>query len=151
MANTCDGPALILRWPPLIRGKVVGHGMTGHPIYETTCPDKELWKVSGLGSFDSIRFAKAVFKSPEDKCFLGGPDSLEAIIAMLSEGFVERDFRLYQVTESYLLFKMTKPNAKVTREQYALVDKVKQRFFQGPHIKAARLNVPTSFTVGSVD
>jgi hypothetical protein len=141
--------ALVLRGPPAIQGEVIGHSLTGLPHFKWTFPDEELWKIQGLGSFDSIRFARAVFNSPKDEKFLEGVDSLEAIIAMLSEGFAEGDFRLYQANDSYLFFDLAKPNARVTRVQYALLDKLKQRFFEGPHTKAARLGVPNTFCIGS--
>ena len=142
--------ALILRAPPAIQGDVIGHSPTGRPLFDWIFADQELWKIQGLGSFDSIRLAKAVFNAPDDENFIEGPDSLETIIAMLSEGFKEGDFKLHQVCGSFLSFELTKPNAKVTREQYALLDKLKQRFFKGPHIKAARLGVPNIFLIGSV-
>jgi hypothetical protein len=87
---------LILRYPPLIVGEVIGYTPKGKPTYRTTCPDIELWKVCGVGSFDSIWFAKVAFNSPDDKYFREGADSIEAIIALLSEGFEEGDFRLNQ-------------------------------------------------------
>jgi len=51
--------SVVLRQPPA-------------PSFEALLPDKELWKIWGLGSFNSIRFAKAVFSSPDDKYFLEG-------------------------------------------------------------------------------
>lgn len=127
--------SLILRRPPV-------------SSFEALPPDKELWKIQGLGSFDSIRFAKAVFNSPDDKLFREGVDSLEAIIAMLSEGFVEAEFKLNVVHPITLLFRLTKPNEKVTRKQYALMERLNKRFF-GCDAKAVEYCVPGSFAIGA--
>jgi len=126
--------SLILRQPPA-------------PFFRAPLPDKELWKIRGLGSFDSIRFAKVVFNSPEDKYFREGVDSLEAIITMLSEGFVEGESKLVWVSPNELLFDLTKPNAKVTRKQYGLLEKLNTRFF-GCSAKAANYCPPGGFSIG---
>ena len=65
---------------------------------------QELWKVKGLGSFDSIRFAKTFFHAPNDKYFIEGADSLEVIIDMVAEGFAEGDFKLVYASEAELVF-----------------------------------------------
>jgi len=118
------------------------------PFFRAPLPDKELWKIPGLGSFDSIRFAKTVFSSPDDECFLEGADSLEAIIAMLSEAFVEGEFKLAWVSPNELLFRSTKPNAKVTRKQHALLEILNTRFF-GCSAKAVDYCPPRGFSIGS--
>jgi len=130
---------LVLRYPPVLIW----------PAYPERT-DKELWKIRGLRSFDSIRFAKAVFNAPEDKYFLEGVNSLEAIIAMLSEGFGDGDFRLVHVSGAQLVFDLTKPNVNVTRKQYALLDKLNKRFFKGPHMRAVDSSPPFGFAIGAV-
>ena len=143
--------SLILRHPPVIVGEVIGHSPRGRPFYKTTCPDGELWKIRGLGSFDSIWFAKAVFNAPDDEYFLKGIASLQAIISALSEGFAEGDFKLHFVNGAYLVFDLITPNAKVTRKQYAILDKLIARFFTGgPHMRAALFCMPHSFVIGAI-
>ena len=128
--------SLILRWPPW---------PSGAPE-----PDIELWKIRGLGSFDSIRFAKFVFNSPADKLFCERVDSLEAIIGILSEGFVEGEFKLVWLDDYSLIFHLTKPFTKVTSKQYAVLDKINGRFF-GADMKTADASAPGSFQIGPLD
>jgi hypothetical protein len=144
---------LVLRYPPLIVGEVIGHSPKGKPMFSTICPDKELWRVQGIGSFDSIRLAKAAFNAPDDKYFREGVDSIEALIAMLSEGFSEGDFKLNHVNSALLCFALTKPNTTVTRKQHALLDKLIERFFygneMGKHMKSVHLSAPGFFAFGA--
>lgn len=144
---------LVLRYPPMIIGEVTGHSPKGRPFYRTTRQDKELWRIPNIGSFDSIRLAKAAFNAPEDKYFREGADSIEAIIAMLSEGFEEGAFRLNHVNPAMLSFELTMPNAKVTRKQHTLLDRLNERFFYtdstGKHMKSVYLNAPGSFSIGA--
>jgi hypothetical protein len=145
---------LILRHPPSIIGDPVGYSPKGKPTYRPTIQDGELWKVRGIGSFDSIRFAKAIFNAPADEYFREGVGSLEQIIAMLSEAFAERDFRLEYVNPAELLFTLTTVGATVTRRQYALLDKLKDRFFTtdatGKHMKSVHSSSPDSFVIGAL-
>ena len=110
--------------------------------------NRELWLIRGLGSFDSIRLAREVFNCPDDELFAVGVNSLEAIISMLSEGFVEEEFKLVLVSPVELLFDLTKRDASVTREQYALLDGLNKRFF-GCSEKTVNMSAPGSFVIGS--
>ncbi len=145
---------LILRYPPLIVGNVIGYTPKGKPMHHTTCPDIELWRVCSIGSFDSIRFAKVVFNAPEDKYFREGVGSIEAIIAMLAEGFEEGAFRLNHVNPAMLSFELTMANAKLTHKQHALLDRLNERFFYTDstrkHMKSVYANAPGSFSIGAV-
>lgn len=140
--------SLILRRLPSVIGEPVGYSLKGKPIYKPTSRGSELWKVKGLGSFDSIRFAKEFFGAPADKYFLEGGDSIEAIIVMLSKGFAEGEFKLSYVDEGVLLFDLTTANTTVTRKQYALLDKLNDRFFTGPHMEVADCCMPNFFLIG---
>ena len=146
---------LVRRSLPLIVGEVIGHTPKGKPMYRTTIQEDELWRIlGGVGSFDSIRFAKAVFNAPADEYFREGVGSLEQIIAMLSEAFAEGDFRLEYVNPAMLLFTLTTVGATVGRRQYALLDRLKDRFFTtdatGKHMKSVHSSSPDSFVIGAV-
>ena len=108
----------------------------------------ELWKVQGLGSFDSICLAKAVFNCPDDALFFEGVNSVEAIISMLSEGFVEGEFKMVWVSEFALIFNLTRPNTMVTRKQYRILDKLNKRFF-GASVPTAHMSAPGTFVIGN--
>jgi hypothetical protein len=144
---------LVIRYPPLIAGEVIGHSPKGKPLYKTICPDIELWRIENIGSFDSIRLAKAAFNAPDDKYFREGVDSIDAIIAMLSEKFEQGDFKLNHVYSAILSFELTRTSAKVTRKQHTLLDRLNERFFHtdstGKHMKSVYLNAPHCFTIGA--
>jgi hypothetical protein len=144
---------LIHRCPPSIVGEPIGFSPKGKPIYRPKIQDSELWRVRGVGSFDSIRFAKDVFNAPADEWFREGVGSLEAIIAKLSEGFAEGDFKLSHVDPVLLSFILTTPNTNVTPKQLALLDKLNERFFNtdatGKHMKAVHLSAPGFFAIGA--
>ena len=143
----------ILYYPASIVGEHVGYSPKGKPIFRPIGPPVELWKVKGLGSFDSIRFARTVLGAPADEFFRGGVGSLEAMLDMLSQGFSDGEFQLVHADAAMLMLALTAPSLEVTRKQRQLLDKLNQQFFIAGsadiHMKSAHLSPPDCFVIGA--